>query len=202
MFNVEKRGDVCRVSRATRETAIELELWSCETSSGAMEGKTGIGFFDHMIATFVKFSGLGLRILKFEADTEVDFHHGVEDFGIAFGRAFREYFDYNAVARFGYAIVPMDEALTLASIDLSGRPYLGYEVNFNAPTIGVFPTELIEEFLRAFVNNAAVTLHVRNLAGSNAHHIAESVFKSVGTAVSEAVRRVSGPMSTKGVVIP
>lgn len=202
MFGVEKSGNVCKVTRVTRETAIELELWSCGEATGVLEGRTGIGFFDHMLATFAKFSKLGLRVLKFEADTEVDLHHGVEDFGIALGRAFKEVFDYNTVARFGHAIVPMDEALTLASVDLSGRPFLGYEVSFRTPSVGVFPTELIEEFLRAFVNNATVTLHVRNLAGSNAHHIAESVFKSVGVAMAMATRSVEGPMSTKGVVVP
>lgn len=188
------------VCRETLETTVCLELARVQRNNGKLVGKTEIGFLDHMLSTLAKFSGLRISVKRFEADTNVDLHHGVEDLGIALGVAFRKLINYNSVARFGHAIVPMDEALTLAAVDLSGRPFLGFEVTFGTPTIGDFPVELLEEFLRAFSNNAQITLHVRSLAGRNSHHVAESAFKAIGVALASAIRESDTPMSTKGAV--
>lgn len=197
-MKVEREGNSCSVERETSETRIKLKLIS--NGKGIFFGSTRIGFLDHMLNTFCRFSTLSLDIELFDADLQVDMHHGVEDLAITLGAAFREIFDYGRTARFSHAIVPMDEALTLCSVDLSGRGFLNFQVSFETERIGEFPTELIEEFFKSFVSNAKITLHVVKLAGKNSHHIAESVFKAFAIAVKNAIQQVDSVQSTKGVI--
>ncbi|ODN30003.1 imidazoleglycerol-phosphate dehydratase HisB [Fervidobacterium thailandense] len=199
MLEIERSDNCCEVRRQTNETSITLKL--CADNIGVLSGGTKVGFFDHLIKTFAKYSGLFIEISEFQADTHVDLHHGVEDTGIVLGIAFRNLFDYNKVARFGYTIIPMDETLILSSVDLSGRQYLNFDVNFTAPHIGNFPTELVEEFFRAFVNNSAITLHIKKLEGKNSHHIAECIFKSVALSLKMALGPSGTVFSTKGVIM-
>ncbi|WP_372590479.1 imidazoleglycerol-phosphate dehydratase HisB [Fervidobacterium pennivorans subsp. carthaginiensis] len=199
MLEIERFGNCCVVKRQTNETSIILKL--CTDNVGVLNGGTNIGFFDHLLKTFAKYSELSIEISEFQADTYVDLHHGVEDIGIVLGIAFRNLFDYNKVARFGYTIIPMDETLILSSVDLSGRQYLNFDVNFSSPYIGDFSTELVEEFFRAFVNNSAITLHIKKLEGKNNHHIAECTFKSVALSLKMALRPSEVSFSTKGVIM-
>lgn len=195
---VEKSFNACTVERKTLETHVRIELKNDE--EGNFSGSTRIGFFDHMMRTLCRFSGLSLKIEKFEADFQIDLHHGVEDFAIVLGTAFRELFDYSRLARFGHAIVPMDEALIVASIDLSGRPFLNYQVRFETERVGEFPTELFEEFFKSFVSNAKITLHLLQLNGKNSHHIAEACFKSFSIALRSAIAKSESIQSTKGMI--
>ncbi|MGB9790532.1 imidazoleglycerol-phosphate dehydratase HisB [Thermotoga caldifontis] len=197
-MRLEKKENSCSIGRETQETAIELKL--VEDGKGTFSGSSKIGFLDHMLKTFCKFSTLSLNVERFEADLHVDMHHAVEDLAIVLGIAFRELFDYSKIARFGHAIVPMDEALTLCSIDFSGRGFLNFQVFFETERIGEFPTELIEEFFRAFAMNARVTLHIVKMFGKNSHHVAESIFKAFGMSVKEAIRKVESVQSTKNVI--
>lgn len=197
-MKVEREGNSCSVERETSETKIKLKLVG--NGKGIFFGSTKIGFLDHMLNTFCRFSTLSLHIELFDADLQVDLHHGVEDLAITLGTAFRELFDYGRTARFSHAIVPMDEALTLCSVDLSGRSFLNFQVSFETERIGEFPTELIEEFFKSFVGNAKITLHVVKLAGKNSHHIAESVFKAFAIAVKSAIQQVESVRSTKEVI--
>ncbi|WP_448523452.1 imidazoleglycerol-phosphate dehydratase, partial [Pseudothermotoga sp.] len=141
-----------------------------------------------------------LNLEQFEADLHVDMHHGVEDLALALGTAFRELFDYSKIKRFGHAIVPMDEALTICSIDLSGRGFLNFQVSFETQTIGDFPVELLEEFFKSFANNARITFHIVKMFGKNSHHIAESIFKAFAIAVRSAIEKSESTQSTKGVI--
>jgi len=200
MLEIERFDNCCVVKRQTNETLITLKL-CVDNDSGVLIAGTNIGFFDHLLKTFAKYSGLSIDISEFQADTYVDLHHGVEDMGIVLGIAFRNLFDYNRVARFGYTIIPMDEALILSSVDLSGRQYLNFDVDFSASYIGNFPTELVEEFFRAFVNNSAITLHIKKIEGKNNHHIAECTFKSVALSLRMALRPSEVSFSTKGVIM-
>ncbi|MEN3009286.1 imidazoleglycerol-phosphate dehydratase HisB [Pseudothermotoga sp.] len=195
---VEKRFNTCSVERKTSETCIRIELKS--DGEGAFSGSTQIGFFDHMLKTFCKFSTLSLKVESFELDSKTDLHHGVEDFGIILGTAFKELFDYSQLARFGHAIVPMDEALIVASVDLSGRPFLNYQVRFETERVGEFPIELFEEFFKSFASNAKITLHLVQLYGKNSHHIAEACFKSFAIALRSAIERSESIQSTKGMI--
>ncbi len=171
----------------TKETRIELVL---DLRGEYLEGthvQTGIGFFDHLLETFSFHSGI-LWELKAEGDLEVDQHHTVEDVGIVLGMALDEALgDRKEIARFGEATIPMDEALSQAVVDLVRRPYLQYEVTFPVPYLINFDLQLLEEFFRALVNNAHFTLHLRNLYGKNAHHIAESMFKAFAHAFKRAI---------------
>ncbi|TVQ56715.1 MAG: imidazoleglycerol-phosphate dehydratase HisB [Rhodobacteraceae bacterium] len=188
------------IARDTNETkiAVALDL----DGAGAHEIATGVGFFDHMLAQLSRHSLIDMRV-KAEGDLWIDDHHTVEDVGIALGRALREALgDKAGIRRYGACLLPMDEALTRAALDLSGRPFLVWNVAFPAAKIGAFDTELVREFFTAFAMNAAMTLHVDLLAGANAHHIAESAFKAVARALREAVEpdpRAGGAVpSTKG----
>lgn len=189
------------VERSTKETQIRLHL--VVDGSGDNSIKTGIGFFDHMLDLFAVH---GLFDLKIEAqgDLHVDYHHTVEDTGIVMGQAFsRAVGDKFGIRRYGQATIPMDEALSRVVVDFGGRPFLRYNVPENLESIGPFPVQLTEEFLRAFCVNAQVNLHVDCLAGRDSHHIVESIFKALARAVSDALTedpRVRRIPSTKGVL--
>jgi imidazoleglycerol-phosphate dehydratase len=190
-----------RLERKTTETAIALDL----RIDGAGDGKiaTQIPFFDHMLTLF---SRHGLFDLQVEAsgDIDVDYHHTVEDTGIALGQAFaRALGDKRGIRRYGWAYAPMDETLARAVVDLSGRPFFEYRAPQNVAPAGTFAFQLVEEFLRAFSVHAACNLHVEILYGRDAHHMAEAVFKAVAKALDQASQldpRVSGIPSTKGVL--
>ena len=174
------------ITRETRETAIKLFLDLDGT--GQHKISTGVGFLDHMLELFSSHGRFDLNI-KCKGDIHVDFHHSVEDIGIALGQAFSQALgDKKGITRYGYFILPMDEALILTAIDFSGRAYLGWDMNINASKVGDFDTELAQEFWLGFVRNSQSTIHFRQLAGSNAHHIIECAFKSIARSIAQAVR--------------
>lgn len=173
------------IQRKTAETDIQLSLELDGTGVSGID--TGCGFLDHMLSLFARHGRFDL-VLTCRGDTYVDDHHTVEDVGIALGQAFAQALgEKRGVTRYGSAILPMDEALILSAVDLSGRAYLGYEMKIPAEKVGTFDTELGAEFWLAFVRNAGVTLHIRQLAGSNSHHILEGAFKSVARSLRAAV---------------
>lgn len=188
------------VTRKTAETDIELQL--VLDGEGHADVETGIGFFDHMLTAFAR-HGLFDLTVRVDGDLHVDGHHTVEDTGLCLGRALYEALgDKAGIQRFGSAYVPMDDALVLAALDLSGRPYLAYDLT-PAGRIGQFDAVLTEEFFRAFSTTGGVTLHMRELAGKNEHHIVEAAFKAVARALRDAVAydpRVKGVPSTKGML--
>lgn len=172
------------IQRKTAETDISLSLTL--DASGQSDIDTGVGFLDHMLTLAGRHGRFDLR-LRCTGDTHVDAHHTVEDVGIVLGQAFRKALgDKRGVARYGQSLLPMDEALALVAVDLSGRACLGYCVPMPAQKVGAFDTELVQEFFLAFVREAAITLHLRLLAGENTHHIIEGVFKGFGRAMREA----------------
>jgi len=174
-----------RIVRKTAETDIMLTL--ALDGSGASEIKTGCGFLDHMLTLFAKHGRFDL-LLTCTGDTYVDDHHTVEDVGIALGQAFATALgSKRGICRYGNMILPMDEALILAAVDLSGRGYLGYDLQIPTEKVGTFDTELVEEFWLGFIRNAQCTLHLRKFAGSNSHHIIEGAFKAAGRALRQAV---------------
>lgn len=166
-----------------------------------MAGEQRYSFFDHLLAQLARHGLLDLEI-QAEGDLEVDNHHTIEDIGICLGQAVKQALgDKAGINRYGHTLIPMDEALVQVVLDLSGRPYLAYNLDLAPGRIGSLETELLEEFLRAFVNHGALTLHVQKLAGRNGHHIAEALFKALGRAIREAASRdprVEGIPSTKG----
>ena len=173
------------IKRKTSETDIALSLNL--DGSGKSDIKTGCGFLDHMLTLFSRHGRLDL-VIRCEGDTWVDDHHTVEDVGIALGQAFRQALgDKRGIVRYGSQILPMDEALILTAVDLSGRGYLGYDLQLPAQKVGTFDTELVEEFWLGFVRNAECTLHIRQMAGTNTHHIIEGAFKSAGRSLRMAV---------------
>lgn len=173
------------VVRKTAETEINLTLTLDGT--GKSEITTGCGFLDHMLTLFAKHGKFDLQ-LSCKGDTWVDDHHTVEDVGIALGQAFSEALgDKKGICRYGDTVLPMDEALILTAVDLSGRSYLGYGLQIPTQKVGAFDTELVEEFFLGFVRNAGMNLHIRQLAGSNSHHIIEGAFKSVARSLRQAV---------------
>ncbi|HLR60970.1 MAG TPA: imidazoleglycerol-phosphate dehydratase HisB [Lentibacillus sp.] len=187
------------INRKTAETAISAELEL--DGKGMSQVKTGIGFFDHMLTLMTKHGLFDLK-LNCDGDLEVDQHHSVEDTGIVLGQAFKEALgDKAGITRYSTVTTPMDEALSFISADISGRPYLVYHVGGLKDKVGSFDTELAEEFFRAFVNHAGITLHINLAYGTNSHHIIESVFKGVGRALDQSVSlndRIDGIPSTKG----
>lgn len=188
-----------KLVRTTKETDIELELWI--DGSGKCNVNTGIGFFDHMLNSFARHGFFDLN-LKVNGDLEVDCHHTIEDVGIVLGKAIKEALkDKAGIKRYGYFILPMDETLALCAIDLSGRPFLVYDVNFTTDRIGTFDTEMVKEFFYAVSYGAEMNLHIKQLDGCNNHHIAEGVFKAFAKALDEATKyddRIQGVLSTKG----
>jgi imidazoleglycerol-phosphate dehydratase len=188
------------LARKTLETDITLTL--SLDGSGRADIATGIGFLDHMLTALTRHALLDLT-LRATGDLHIDFHHTTEDVGIVLGQAVAQALgERRGVARFGQALVPMDEALAEVAIDLSGRPFLAWDVAFAQPKIGAMDTELFEEFFRAFAFNALLTLHVTRRAGRNAHHVAEACFKATARALRAAVEldpRVGDAIpSTKG----
>ena len=192
-------GRSATITRETRETQITVTLDL--DGGGKATVETGVPFFDHMLDAFGRH---GLFDLSVEAkgDLEIDAHHTVEDVGIVLGQAVAQALaDKRGITRYGDACIPMDEALVLAAVDISGRGALYYDVGLPIEIIGTFDTTLAKEFLTALATNAGITLHVRSLAGENAHHIVEAAFKAVARALAQAVAldaRVSGVPSTKG----
>lgn len=173
------------LKRKTAETDIELSLTLDGTGKSSID--TGCGFLDHMLTLFASHGRFDLN-LSCKGDTNVDFHHSVEDVGICLGKAFSDAIgDCKGIKRYGNMILPMDESLVLCALDVSGRAYLNYDVSIAAEKIGDFDTELIEEFFYAFVRNSGVTLHIKRLDGRNAHHIAEAAFKAFARALRQAV---------------
>ncbi len=186
------------VTRNTKETQISLAL---NLDGGEVKIDTGIGFFNHMLTALAFYGGWGLE-LTVHGDLEVDGHHTVEDTGIVLGQALKEALgDRKGIRRYGSAYVPMDEALCFTALDFSNRPYLVFDAPMPQGMIGSYDSCLTVEFMRALAMNAGLTLHQKCLYGSNAHHITEALFKSLGFAVKEAVRREGDAvMSTKGVI--
>lgn len=190
------------LTRKTAETDITLSLNLDGTGTSCIN--SGCGFLDHMLTLFAKHGRFDLN-LSCTGDTNVDDHHTVEDIGIALGTAFANALgDKRGIRRYGDCILPMDESLILSAVDLSGRGYLGYGLEIPTEKVGSFDTELVEEFWLAFVRNAAVTLHIRALAGTNSHHIIEGAFKSVARSLRHAVSldpdAINDIPSTKGVL--
>ena len=172
--------------RKTKETEIVLSIDI--DGKGRSEIETGIGFFDHMLTLFAMHGGFDLKI-KCKGDLEVDGHHTVEDVGIALGEAFNKAKKKKkGITRYGDKTVPMDEALNLAAVDISGRGYLNFDAFIPTEKIGEFDSELVEEFFAAFTRSAKITLHIVQMAGENSHHIAEGIFKAVARALREAVK--------------
>ena len=183
--------------RVTKETTIDLVLEV--DGGGTASASTGIPFFDHMLEQLGKHAGFDLTI-DATGDLEVDLHHTIEDVGIVLGTAFKEALgDKAGVRRFASALVPLDEALVQVALDLSGRPFFVYDVDPVAEWIGTFDPQLAEEFWRAFVNSAGITLHIRSVTGRNGHHVIEASFKGVARSLRDAVR-IEGTAvpSTKG----
>ena len=190
-----------RLNRKTSETDISLSVDIDGTGTSSID--TGVGFFDHMLTHIAKHGLLNLTV-KVTGDLHIDDHHTVEDVGIVLGKALAEALgDRSGITRVGNIAVPMDEALVFCAIDISGRGYLACDLVCPTPILGDFTTELVPEFFRAVAVNAGWTVHLRQMAGTNTHHIVESAFKAFGRALAEAVShspRVQGVPSTKGVL--
>ena len=189
-----------RVARATKETDIVVTVQL--DGSGKAEIATGVGFFDHMLEQIARHARFDIEV-RAKGDLHIDDHHTVEDVGIALGQAFRQALgDMAGITRYADVHLPMDETLTRAALDISGRPFLVFRTTFPAAKIGTFDTELVREFFQAFATHAAVTLHVETLYGANAHHVAESCFKALARVLKAAVAidpRVGGDLpTTKG----
>ena len=186
------------ISRDTRETKIYLKLDL--DGKGRPSVATGVGFLDHMLELFSVHAGIDLTV-RCEGDTQVDFHHSVEDVGICLGTALKEALgDKKGIARFADRVVPMDECAALVALDISGRPFLNFEKKMSGK-IGEFDAELVEEFMRAFAFNAGVNLYIDLLKGGNMHHEAEAIFKALAKCVQDAVKIVSDRVpSSKGVL--
>lgn len=187
------------IERNTKETKINATLHL--DGSGKGEIATGIGFFDHMLEGFTKHGFFDLT-LQVNGDLQVDGHHTVEDTGIVLGQAIKEALgDKAGIKRYGSFLLPMDDALCLCAIDLSGRPYLAFDCSFSAERVGELDTELVREFFYAVSYSAGMNLHLRMLDGTNAHHMIEAMFKAFAKALDEAVsfdERIQGVLSTKG----
>lgn len=191
-----------QIVRTTKETDIKLSLNLDGKGESLVD--TGCGFLNHMLTLFAKHSGMDLDV-SCKGDVEVDYHHTTEDIGICLGEALAEALgDKKGIVRYGYFLLPMDESLVMTAVDLSGRVYLGYDMEIPTEKIGDFDSELIEEFFYGFVRGAKATLHVKQMDGTNSHHIAEAAFKSVGRSLRQAVaidERFANDMpSTKGVL--
>ena len=187
------------VTRDTAETSVKVALHLDGNGEGCID--TGIGFFDHMLNSFTR-HGLFDMKLSVKGDLYVDTHHSIEDTGIVLGQAIKEAIgDKKSIKRYGSVILPMDEALVLCSLDLSGRPYLVCDAEFTTDRVGYFDTEMVKEFFYAISYSAGMNLHIKVLSGSNNHHIIEGIFKAFAKALDEATitdPRIKDIMSTKG----
>lgn len=186
-------------TRNTKETQISLQLDIDGTGKSKID--TGVGFFNHMLEGFAK-HGLFDLTVSVKGDNYVDSHHTVEDTGIVLGQAFLEALgDKSGICRYGFFILPMDDALVLASLDLSGRTYFSYDAELSTPLLGTMETEVVKEFFAGFASGAQMNLHIKQLSGTNNHHIVEAMFKAVAKAMDMATRidgRIDGVLSTKG----
>ncbi len=186
--------------RKTAETSIEVTIDLDGT--GIYDNQTGIGFFDHMLDQLARHALIDMKV-RATGDLHIDDHHTVEDTGILLGKALAEAMgDKRGIRRYGHSYLPMDECLTRAALDLSGRPFLVWKVDFTVAKVGTFDTELVREFFTAFAMNSGMTLHVETLYGANSHHIAETCFKAVARALRDALesdpRKSDAIPSTKG----
>jgi len=192
---------ICTMNRKTNETNIEMKLNI--DGSGHSTLKTGIGFFDHMLTHIAKHGFFDLDV-NCEGDLEVDCHHSIEDIGIVLGKCIREAIgDKVGIKRYGSCILPMDETLVLCALDLSGRPYLNFDVTLTALRLGDMDVEMVKEFFMAVAVHAGMNLHIKLLDGSNNHHIVEGIFKAFGNALDQATLfdpRIIGTRSTKGML--
>ena len=192
-------GRKSRIDRKTKETAISVELEL--DGSGRAEIETGMPFFNHMLESFTRHGLFDIRI-KAKGDIEVDYHHTVEDVGLALGQAFKESLgDKQGIRRFGEASCPLDETLAKVVVDISGRPYLSYHVRIRPGRVGDFDTDLPHEFYAAFANQLGMNLHMDVIRGENPHHIIEACFKAFARAMDMATQldpRIQGVLSTKG----
>ncbi|MTI85965.1 MAG: imidazoleglycerol-phosphate dehydratase HisB [Firmicutes bacterium] len=194
----EKR--IAEINRNTTETQISIGLDLDGT--GKYNVDSSVPFLDHMLSLFAKHSNFDLN-LQARGDIHIDYHHTVEDIGICMGKAIDSCLENKkGICRYGHSITPMDEALVLIAADISGRAFLAYDVEFPSMQVGNFDIELVEEFLRAFAQNAKITLHVKKLAGRNCHHIIEGIFKGLGRSLSQATKlgQQNGIPSTKGIL--
>jgi imidazoleglycerol-phosphate dehydratase len=196
MANTSRFG---AIHRKTKETDIKLNLKL--DGQGITSIQSGVSFMDHMLTLFGVHGFFDLDV-KGTGDIEVDDHHTVEDLGICLGQALKQALgDLSGICRYGFSVIPMDEALAQVAVDISNRPHLHYEAPIKDQKVGTFDTALAKEFLRALSLHAGLTLHVKVLHGDNAHHIIEAVFKALGRALGQAVSlepRTSGPLSSKG----
>ena len=192
----ERTGNV---KRKTKETNIEVSIDI--DGKGTVDVETGVPFFNHMLELLAKHGMLDL-VVQAKGDLEVDAHHTVEDVGICLGQAFRQALgEKTGIKRYGSSIMPMDEALSMVALDVSGRSHLIYDVKLPYEEVSGFDTTLVVEFLHAFVNHSAITLHVRLMSGGNVHHMIESIFKGIAKAIDEGTTldpRIEGVPSTKG----
>ena len=192
-------GRSAKAERKTKETVIGVELEL--DGGGAAEIETGIPFFNHMLDIFTRHGLFDIKI-KAKGDIEVDYHHTVEDVGLTLGEAFKQALgDKQGISRFGEATVPLDEALAQVVVDLSGRPYLAYNVKIRPGRVGDFDTDLPHEFFQALANQLGMNLHMNVTQGENPHHIIEACFKALARAMEKATRvdrRIKGVLSTKG----
>jgi imidazoleglycerol-phosphate dehydratase len=196
------KARTARVERTTKETSIAVEVNLDGT--GKYEVSTGIGFLDHMLEQLSRHSLIDVTV-KAKGDLHIDFHHTTEDTGLALGKAVADALGERiGIRRFGSALSPMDETLTRVALDLSGRPYFVWKVEFTKPKLGEMDTELFREWFQAFAQTAGLTLHVENLYGTNNHHIVESCYKGLARALREAIeidpRKADAVPSTKGVL--
>ncbi len=192
-----------KINRNTAETKIAVEVNLDGT--GSFDNKTGIGFFDHMLDQLARHSMIDIKV-QASGDLHIDDHHTVEDVGIALGKALAQAMgDKRGIVRYGACLLPMDDTLIRAALDLSGRPFLVWKVAFTASKIGSFDSELVREFFTAFAMNSGMTLHIERLDGVNSHHIAEASFKAVARAMRDALatdpRKSSEIPSTKGTLV-
>jgi imidazoleglycerol-phosphate dehydratase len=194
-----KMSRTSEVKRVTKETDIYMKLNL--DGDGKSDINTGIGFFDHMLTGFSKHGFFDLEV-KIKGDLDVDGHHTVEDAGIVLGNAIREAVgDKRGIKRYGYFILPMDDALALCAVDLCGRPYLQFDCEFKDDKVGEFETTLVKEFFYAVSYSAAMNIHIKMLSGDNSHHMIEAIFKAFSKALDDAVsmdNRIKDVLSTKG----
>lgn len=190
-----------QIYRKTNETDINMSINLY--GSGIYNIKTGIGFFDHMLTHISKHGFIDLNV-EAKGDLEVDCHHTIEDIGIVLGQCITKALgDKKGIKRYGSMILPMEEALVLCAVDLSGRPYLGFDAEFTMERVGEMDTEMVEEFFRAVCIHGGINLHIKVLSGKNNHHIIEAIFKAFGKALDEASQldaRIEGVLSTKGIL--
>lgn len=189
---------VIEINRQTSETDIKLTIDFDASYNGNFN--TELGFLNHMLNTFAKYCDIDMNLTA-TGDLHVDPHHLVEDIAIVIGKAIRERINQNTkIKRFGYTILPMDDSLILLSLDLSGRSYLNYDVSINKPFIGGIEEEIYKEFFMKLTNNTMMNLHIQQLAGENAHHVIENIFKALGLCLKDALKTTNEILSTKGTI--